>query len=274
MGISEVQGTLSFGIDNGKLDFEVYRISASGGKKFNHFLPQTNWVPYFRTFSQGLVSGSVDGFVFVLTEDRIFKFDAAGRHVTEWGSGGYEEGQFRRPRGLATGPDGSVYVADSGNYRIQKFDGNGNFVMQWGNYGTDDGQFDFLRGIGVDGNGFVLVLEANRIQKFDSNGNFVSKWGSYSYNCSSAGGFVDPIGIAVSREGFVYVKDGSCGFIQKFDNEGMFLSQWGSIGTGDGQFGSSGVWGNMIAIGPDGSVYIADTSNNRVQDLMLTEPLS
>ncbi len=86
---------------------------------------------------------------------------------------------------------------------------------------------------------------------------------------------MDPSELLVSREGFVYVIDGSCGFIQKFDNEGMFLSQWGSIGTGDGtRFGSSGAWGNMIVIGPDGSVYIADTSNNRVQDLMLTEPLS
>ncbi len=212
-----------------------------------------------------MISGSVDGFVYVLTEDRIFKFDAAGKRVTEWGSNGSEDGQFRKPRGLATGPDGSVYVADSGNYRIQKFDGNGNFVMQWGNYGTDDGQFDFLRGIGVDGNGFVLCLKQTGSRNLTAMRKFCQQMGSYSYNCSSAGGFVDPIGIAVSREGFVYVKDGSCGFIKKFDNEGMFLSQWGSIGTGDGQFGSSGVWGNMIAIGPDGSVYIADTSNNRIQ---------
>ncbi len=104
VGISEVQSTLSFGIDNGKLDFEVYRISASGGKKFNHFLPQTNWVPYFHTFSQGMISGSVDGFVYVLTEDRIFKFDAAGKHVTEWGSTGSEDGQFRKPTWIGNRP--------------------------------------------------------------------------------------------------------------------------------------------------------------------------
>ncbi|MBI5561715.1 MAG: FG-GAP repeat protein, partial [Deltaproteobacteria bacterium] len=48
---------------------------------------------------------------------------------------------------------------------------------------------------------------------------------------------------------------------QKFDANGTFIAKWGGQGAGDGQFN----YPMGIAVAPDGSVYAADTGNNRIQ---------
>ena len=45
-------------------------------------------------------------------------------------------------------------------------------------------------------------------------------------------------------------------------SEGVFVTQWGSYGAGDGQFSDSG---GRIAVAFDGSVYVVDTYNHRIQ---------
>ena len=41
----------------------------------------------------------------------------------------------------------------------------------------------------------------------------------------------------------------------------VLLTKWGTSGTGDGQF----YWPWGVAVAPDGSVYVADTFNHRIQ---------
>src|ERR1044072_2344899 len=58
--------------------------------------------------------------------------------------------------------------------------------------------------------------------------------------------------------------------VQRFDTDGNFLSQFGTTGSGDGQFsfngsGAGGTAGGVAIDQSDGSVYVADPGNNRVQ---------
>lgn len=86
--------------------------------------------------------------------------------------------------------------------------------------------------------------------------------------------FLGPRDVAVAPDGSVYVSEGDFGSqthrIQHFDANGAYLGGWGSYDATDantqhvaapGTFNEP--WG--IGIGPDGSVYVADTWNERIQ---------
>lgn len=76
------------------------------------------------------------------------------------------------------------------------------------------------------------------------------------------GEFSSPTGIALDRQGNVYVADTDNHSIQKFDKEGKFLARWGgSPSSTEGEF----YYPRGLATGPDGEVYVADSGNNRIQ---------
>ncbi len=74
-------------------------------------------------------------------------------------------------------------------------------------------------------------------------------------------------GVALDREGDVYVVDSANSRVLKFDSTGKFLMEWGSQGSGDGQFNMSLYYdidrSGFVAVDSLGNVYV--TENNRVQ---------
>ena len=142
--------------------------------------------------------------------------------IRSWGQGGSLIGQFRDPEGIAAAPDGTLYVADTGNHRVQKFQADGTFIAKWGRNGGDgtagagDGEFNRPKGVAVDaaGNVFVTDSDNHRVQKFAPDGTFLTKWGSEGTGDSQ---FRNPRGIAVDAAGNVYVADQLNNRIQKFE---------------------------------------------------------
>ena len=124
----------------------------------------------------------------------------------------------------------TIYVADSGNNRIQVFKPDGTFLRQWGS----TCKLDTGEGC-VDG---------------------------------GEGQFNEPWGIAVGQDGSVYVSDTWNHRIQKFTNDGAIRHMPGasSVRPAASWARRALFYGpRVVAIGPDGNVYVMDTGNKRVQ---------
>ena len=210
-------------------------------------------------FTSGGPAGGLDPYAGKRTESEA---------LASWGSAGAGDGQLNAPRNLAVGPDGSIYVADSGNHRIQVFDENGNFLMQWGSEGTGPGQFSEPWGIAVSNEGQVYVADTwnHRVQVFNPTGDYVGSFGEFA-NVQTGdpqtepGKFWGPRDVALDAEGNVYVTDTGNKRVQKFTRDGAFVQTWGGGGIIPGKFEEP----VGIAIDQQGNIYVADTWNRRIQ---------
>lgn len=73
-----------------------------------------------------------------------------------------------------------------------------------------------------------------------------------------------PTGIAVDKQGNLYVLDAGNSRVVKFDSAGKQLTAWGTRGEDDGQFNIDFSGGGRIAVDGQGNVYVTG-SNYRVQ---------
>lgn len=84
---------------------------------------------------------------------------------------------------------------------------------------------------------------------------------------SEPGMFNRPRGIAIAPDGSLYISDSNNHRIQHLSPDGTILHIWGSFASLESGEAPGGTfnepWG--IEVGPDGSVYVADTWNHRIQ---------
>jgi DNA-binding beta-propeller fold protein YncE len=205
-------------------------------------------------------------------EEYIRGFDQPASYVQpikSWGGPGTGNGQFRTPRGIAVGPDGSVYVVDSLNFRVQKFSPDGEFLLQFGGRSPKAGEGDGLFaenygmgpcGIAVDRNGVVYVTDTwgGRIQKFDSEGRYIE-----SIRPGPNEGFYGPRDIAIGADGRIYLSDTGNRKIKVFEPNGRYGTSIGTAGAGRAEFNEQ----VGICITPGDTILVADVGNQRVQEL-------
>ena len=197
----------------------------------------------------------------------VKKFDSEGRFITQWGSPGPGDGQFRTISNVRVGSSGIVYVVDrewlSDEGRIQKFTPYGQFIGVFERRTPDANTIKYPLDLATDDKGNILVLAVEfrlktyrtygvRVEKYSPEGEFISQWGAEPG--SGDGQFQLPGAIDVDAKGDIYIADGGNHRVQKFDSSGRFLTKWGAWGEGDGFFSRP----TSIAIDESGNVWVVD----------------
>ncbi|WP_449601183.1 RCC1 domain-containing protein [Paenibacillus sp. Marseille-Q9583] len=143
--------------------------------------------------------------------------------------------------------------------------------------GTNPGEFGYPVGVATDslGNVYVADYDNNRIQKLDISTGLWVEWGKGGGAAGSAlGEFNSPTGIAVDNSGNIYVADKLNHRIQKWDAVTGKWKKWGK--EYNGKYVIDNGWGTApgefripsdVAVDQDGNVYVADTTNQRLQML-------
>jgi len=159
--------------------------------------------------------------------DQVVVFDREDRYVRSYGT----SGQFK-PGDVAT-TDDRLYVTDLKHQQVQVLDKqSGNLLFSIGKAGSKEGEFVFPTNlaIGKDRHQPVLFVTDTgnfRIQKFTLDGKFIHSFGAVG---TSFGKFARPKGVALDREGRIYVVDAAFQNIQVLSPDGRLLMFFGSAG--------------------------------------------
>jgi DNA-binding beta-propeller fold protein YncE len=236
--------------------------------------------------------------------DRVRRLDRIGVVATLAGNGvrassgdggPAADAGLNLPRGVVVGPDGSVYIAESGGHRVRRVDAVGIISTVAGDgeagYGGDGGpaveaRLNCPRGVAAaaDGSIYIADTENHRIRKVGADGiiTTVAGNGTPGYSGDTLPGrggepmpatmasFNRPHGVAVGPDGSVYIADTGNNRIRRLHPAG-FITAVGSDVV-DHRFGLRAPDAGLnlpvaVAVSPDGSLYIADTGNHRVRKI-------
>jgi len=238
--------------------------------------------------------------------DMVVRFNPAGQIVMVFGrrkesadaeTGPWEEadpplphidGLFRQPTDIAWDSNGNIYVSDGYvNSRVAKYDRNGDWVKSWGEHGTGPGQFRLPHAIAVDRDNNVYVGDRSnrRIQVFDTEGRFLRMFTidvppdprtravngntPTGERLAAVIGAPNSICIPPGQSQVMFVGESTYpGRIFKLSLDGKVLGVIGRSGRLLKQF--SGAHG--LACPSENEIYVAETSNWRVQKLLLRQP--
>lgn len=231
------------------------------------------------------------GRVWVSSDDdsiRVFA-PTGGEQLFAFGGRGTDDGQFLTPYGIAFDAAGDVYICDYEGARLQKFTSAGDFSLSWPIPSSradhvaadDDGDIyvsgytdaavhkytssgvplldwgsaggDFTSGVVVQG-GTVSVVQWSTpiVEQFSTAGAYLGSFDA---------GTVNGVDIEADALGQLWVADFGGNAVLVFASDGTAIETFGSFGTSPGEF--DGAVG--LALGTDGSVYVADYGNGRIQ---------
>jgi DNA-binding beta-propeller fold protein YncE len=191
---------------------------------------------------------------------KVFKFAPDGRLLQVLGN---KPGEFASPSAVAVDRSRDVlYVLDSQLHRILTYRASdGTPLGTIGERGSGPGAFNFPTNLYVDqqtGRLFVSDTMNFRVQIFDQDGRFIRSFGELG---DGPGMIARSRGIALDREGHIYLVDAAFNNFQLFDQEGQLLLWVGQAGREAGQFDSPA----GIFIDGRNYIYVADRLNARVQ---------
>lgn len=242
----------------------VLEIDAESGKLINSWGANTFLVPHGITIDQ-----ANNVFLTDVGLQQVFKFTHDGRPLLvlgEPGVGRWDATHFNQPTDIAIRPDGSFYVSDGYiNSRVALFDKSGKWLQEWGKKGSGQEEFSTPHGLSFGPNGTdVLVAdrENSRLQLFDHVGTFRRQW-SGAKDAKTTGRIFC---VAIAADGSIFLGirradyDNEHTGVLKLDRNWNIVASIGFGRPGDPVFNAV----HDIALGRDGSIYVAETRTKRV----------
>jgi DNA-binding beta-propeller fold protein YncE len=233
--------------------------------------------------------------------NRVRKIDGKSGVITEFagtGKKGYRDGpaataEFGGVYCVALSPDGKhLYVADLDNRRIRAIGFAGNVVTTIAGNGTkgvppvgalaSDAPLVDPRAVaaGPHGNVYILERSGHALRVVDGEGRMLTLAGTGKAGFSGDGGAAraatmnGPKHLCVARDGTVLIADTENHCIRRYSPRQGTIERV----AGTGKKGSAGVGGppnevelsqpHGVTVGPDGAIYICDSSNRRVLKLL------
>ncbi len=197
---------------------------------------------------------------------------------------------IHEPAAVIVDPAGNLILSDTENYRVRRVDAQSNLIETIAGtgspgYSSGGGAATLMpittpAGLAIDGAGDIYFADSGNqiVRRIDVNGNISTFAGTpQSQGYSGDGGAAAsaklslPEGIALDASGNLYIADTGNSVIREVD------AATGRISTVAGVPGSPGFNGDgtataselnlpwTVTVGPDNSLYIADTYNNRIR---------
>jgi DNA-binding beta-propeller fold protein YncE len=179
-------------------------------------------------------------FVYNRGEHPVAIFERDGTFVRTWG-----EGLFERPHGIFIDGDDAVWCTDDSGHVVHKFTPDGKRLLTLGERGkpSDTGAtsidfrtivcsappFNYPTNVAFSPTGEIYISDGYgnaRVHRFSADGKLLQSWGTPG---SGPGQFNVPHGIAVGRDGIVYVADRENSRIQLFSPDGRLVGEWSDV---------------------------------------------
>ena len=185
---------------------------------------------------------------------KIHLFKSDGTHIRSFGGEGTQQGEFKRPAGIAFHGN-NIIVAEQGNHRVQQISKQGQYLSHFGEKGSLDRQLYNPCGLLIDSDDNILVADnVNKLIKiFSAGGQFLSKIGK-------EGSFTKPFH-CIQHENYLIVSDSDDHSVKLFDRKGNFLYKFGKKGNADGEFNTP----DCLSIDKAGHLMVCDIRNHRIQ---------
>ncbi len=235
-----------------------------------------------RNARNGLPGPWVHTGVFAL--DQRWMTTVAGRDPA--GDGGDAlRARFLAPRRVAFGPEGSIYIADGNRIRrvtpqglIFIVAGTGNSAFDGDGSPAVEGQLNGPSGMAVaqDGSIYIADLFNHRVRRVSPQGIIDTVAGNGRGGYFGDGvpatttGLKEPSGVALGLDGSLYIADRENHRVRRVSPEGIITTVAGTGAAGLAGDGGPAVAAKLnrpldVALGPQGTLYISDTTNGRIR---------
>jgi len=193
---------------------------------------------------------------------------------------------FNNPHGVEYDHQGNIFIADRYNHLIRKIDINGNVTTfaGSGSSGSSDGQgeaasFNEPWGLTVDsiGNVYVADTKNNKIRKITPTGYVTTLAGAGSFGIKDSPNpliatFGNPTGVAIDKNGNLYIGDHLTHLIRKIDTNGEVTTLAGNRSYPNNYGLVDGIGQNArfnrpygIEVDKEGNIFVADEWNHAIR---------